>query len=105
MLEKIKEVYQYFRIQILNGTFTIEGCDEHYVTIKVDGYPFKFWVVNGTRWIETKEESFMQLEFDELEREIINGFLQPFFRQYQIDVVLEEKIKELEKLKLKYKEV
>ena len=73
MKEKIKEIEAYFINRLVEGNYTVDKFEAHFVKVDVDGYKFTLWTSNGAKFTSTHESSynFMDLDFTEEQKKSI----------------------------------
>lgn len=99
MKEKIKTVEDYFKEKIVTGDFEIIEKEKYTFNVRVDGkYDFIIWVANRTENRKIEVGSYMIIELTQKEREKLHSVLSEEIRQYEKDVLREDKLAEFKRL-------
>jgi len=100
MERKIKEVQEYFTAKILADEFEIITKGTHVWEIRIDEkYVFEIWMANIPEYRNphgTHGNNFMSLPFTEEQSIRLDGLLKERFKKWKREVLLPEKLKELE---------
>jgi hypothetical protein len=103
MKNEIMNVQSYFRIKLLSGDFKINRVDQYIVEVIIDSeYKFVIWAANldlpNTTRLYEGAVSFMNIELTESQSIILNAYLKPEIVKYRKEILLAQKVKELEAL-------
>ncbi len=93
MEKQIKEVQDYFINKLINQDYTIVEATEYKATVNVEGYFFKLWIGNGMNNFETYNGSFIQLSFNEYQKEKIYNDLIKKSKNQKLEYLLKQKEK------------
>ena len=94
MKKEIKKIQDYFKSRIANGEFEVIKCDNHTISITIDGFPFILWVVSGAQFFDTFEHSLMHLAFTEEEKIECFNAVNPFYTK-GVNESIQKQISEL----------
>jgi uncharacterized protein YaiE (UPF0345 family) len=102
MEQAIKEVQKYFTNKLLSGEFEVTKRGECTFTVMVDGkYSFCIWMANqpNNRRLYEGEASFISLDFTQKQRLKLHSVLRKHYNDYMKNIVMQNKMDELERLK------
>ena len=106
ILEKIEEISNHFKKQLLSGNFKFIKCNEHIADIEIDGFDLQVWIANTPKdnfdFYESRFSSnvYFRSKVFKTQKERIKGYkmVKPFIEKYKKDVLKKQKISELKKL-------
>ena len=95
----INDVQTYFIESILAGEFTVKLTDRETVGIEINGYPFRMWILNGAKHLETWGDNLMKLPITPDNRDALYNALMDKAKGYYEAERRAQRIREFDKIK------
>ena len=100
---RIKELNDYFVEKLVNGEYKVEERSSYTVMVNIDSYKFNIWIANGSSKVQTYghgfDSNFMDLVFSRDQKSIIYKKLMEDGSRIALMEEIENKEKEIERLK------
>jgi hypothetical protein len=80
------------------GEFTVKLTDRETVGIEINGYPFRMWILNGAKHLETWGDNLMKLPITPDNRDALYNAIMDKAKGYYDAQMRELKLKELARI-------